>query len=45
LIIALAFIEDAAIFADWSGKQKRSLQEKILVPQLGNTKDVEREFN
>jgi 3-oxoacyl-[acyl-carrier protein] reductase len=43
--IAPAFIEDAGIFSDWSQKQKDSLQEKILVPQLGNTKDVERAFN
>lgn len=43
--IAPAFIEDAGIFADWSQKQRDSLHEKILVPQLGNTKDVERAFN
>jgi 3-oxoacyl-[acyl-carrier protein] reductase len=43
--IAPAFIEDAGIFADWSQKQKNSIREKILVPQLGNTKDVEHAFN
>lgn len=43
--IAPAFIEDAGIFASWSQKQRDSLQEKILVPQLGNSKDVERAFN
>ena len=42
--IAPAFIENAGIFADWSPEQTAILKQKILVPQLGNTEDVERAF-
>ncbi len=42
--IAPAFIEDAGIFIDWSEEKKAGLQEKIYVPQLGNTHDVARAF-
>ena len=42
--IAPAFIEDAGIFTEWSDKKKAPLNEKIHVPQLGNTQDVVRAF-
>ena len=42
--IAPAFIEDAGIFKEWSDKRKAPLNEKIYVPQLGNTQDVARAF-
>jgi 3-oxoacyl-[acyl-carrier protein] reductase len=42
--IAPAFIEDAGIFAEWTEEQKEPLQEKVLVPRIGNTGDVVRAF-
>jgi len=42
--IAPAFIEDAGIFAGWSGEQKETLREKVLVPRLGLVADVVRAF-
>jgi len=42
--IAPAFIEDAGIFVDWPEDKKQSLQDKIVVPQLGKASDVVRAF-
>jgi len=38
--IAPAFIEDAGIFREWSQEKKKGLNEKIIVPKIGNVNDV-----
>lgn len=42
--IAPAFIEDAGIFADWSGERKAALKEKVVVSRIGQVNDVVRAF-
>jgi len=42
--IAPGFIEDAGVFVEWSITQKNALLEKVLVPRLGQVRDVVRAF-
>ena len=42
--IAPGFIEDAGVFVEWSNTQKKALLEKVLVPRLGQVRDVVRAF-
>jgi len=42
--IAPAFIEDAGIFAHWSAAQLENVKKKLLVPRIGNVRDVTRAF-
>ena len=42
--IAPAFIRDAGIFADWDRAQLDSLKDLVVLPQIGNVRDVVRAF-
>ena len=42
--IAPGFVEDAGVFVDWPSKEKAILLEKVLVPRLGQFRDVVRAF-
>ena len=43
--IAPAFIADAGIFADWSPAQRAKLKDNVLVPRIGDVRDVVRAFD
>jgi 3-oxoacyl-[acyl-carrier protein] reductase len=40
--IAPGFIEDSGVFVDWSPEEKTTLLGRVLVPRLGQVRDVVR---